>query len=222
MSGTAGELPTTEFLGFRLLPLGAPRLRRVVQLLVGLFLFGVALGMAIQATLGTNPWTVFAQGLAEKTGLSVGTLVVLIGVVLLIFLWMLREPLGIGTVLNVLLVGAVIDLTTWALPDGDSLAYRLPLIFFSPILLGLASGLYLGAGVGPGPRDGLMTALNRRGLPIWQARTGLELAALAAGWILGGKVGLGTVWLAAAIGPCVQFFLPRLRITSPEHISTAR
>lgn len=212
MSTAATDLVTAQFLGFRLLPLRDPRVRRVAQLLLGLALFGIALGCAIQATLGTNPWTAFAQGMAAKTGLSVGALTVLIGAALLVFLWLLREPLGIGTVLNVLLIGPVIDVTTWALPDGDSLAYRIPLLLISPILLGLASGLYLGAGVGPGPRDGLMTAFSRRGLPIWLARTSIEATALAAGWVLGGDVGIGTIWMAATIGPWVQFFLRHLEI----------
>lgn len=184
----------------------------MVQLILGLILFGVALGVAVQAALGTNPWTVFAEGLADRTGLSIGTLVVVIGGCLLVFLWLLREPLGIGTVLNVLVIGPVVDLTTWLLPDSDSLVYRVALIFIAPLLLGLASGLYLGAGVGPGPRDGLMTAFNRRGLPIWLARTSIEIAALTAGWLLGGVVGFGTLWMALAIGPSVQFFLRHLRI----------
>lgn len=213
------EVATTEFLGFQLLPVAAPRARRMSQLLLGLVLFGVALGLAVQALLGTNPWVVFAQGLENYTSLSLGALTVLIGAAILVFLWMLREPLGIGTVLNVLIIGPMIDVTTWLLPDSDALAYRIPLIILSPVLLGYASGLYLGAGVGPGPRDGLMTAMGRRGMPIWLARTALEATVLVVGWILGGDVGFGTVWIAITIGPLVQFFLRYLRIDAAPQMA---
>lgn len=216
MSSTQADPLTSEFLGFRLLSINAPRAKRIGQLLLGLVLFGIALGMAVQALLGTNPWVVFAQGLETKTGLTLGTLTVLIGAAILLLLWVLREPLGVGTLLNVLIIGPVIDVTTWALPDGDSLLYRIPLILLSPVLLGFASGLYLGAGVGPGPRDGLMTAMGRRGMPIWLARTALEAAVLVIGWILGGDVGFGTLWIAVTIGPLVQFFLKHLRIDAPD------
>ena len=180
----------------------------MAQLLVGLTLFGISLAWAVEASLGVNPWTVFHEGVADRTGLSLGTIVVLTGVTLLGGLWLLREPLGLGTVLNVAVIGPVIDLTLAIMPDAESLWARVPLLIASPILLGLASGLYLGAGVGPGPRDGLMTAGSRRGIATWKARTTVELTALIVGFFLGGTVGVGTVWIAIAIGPSVQFFLP--------------
>jgi len=200
--------PTRKIAGFHVLPLEDPRIRRVVQLIVGLILFGVSLAWAVEAALGVNPWTVFHEGVADRTGLSLGTVTQLTGVALLVALWLLKEPIGLGTVLNAALVGPAIDVTLAVLPDSDSLLVRVPLLIASPILLGLASGLYLGSGVGPGPRDGLMTAGKRRGIETWKARTSIEMTALVVGFLLGGTVGLGTVWIAVAIGPCVQFFLP--------------
>lgn len=197
---------------FRVLRLTAPRVRRVGQLVAGLILFGVALSLSIEANYGTNPWSVFHVGAGELLGLSVGTMVIITGAVLLLLFAPLREPLGIGTVCNVAFIGPALDATSALLPDLTSTPTRLAAIFFAPILLGLASGLYIGAGLGPGPRDGLMTALERRGLKIWQARTAVEITALTLGWILGGPVGFGTIWMAASIGWWVQVFLPRLRI----------
>lgn len=188
----------------------------MVQLLIGLFLFGFALSLAVTAALGTNPWTVFAEGLSEQIGISIGSAVLLTSISLLAGLWLFREPLGVGSVLNVLLIGPIVDLCLWVLPDPESLWVRVPMIIAAPIVLGLASGLYLGAGLGPGTRDGLMTALSRRGIQTWQARTAIELTALAVGFLLGGTVGLGTVWMAASIGPWVQVFLPRLTIGETE------
>ena len=199
---------------FRVLPLTAPRARRLVQLVIGLVLFGVALSLSIEANHGTNPWSVFHVGAGERLGLSVGTMVSMTGAVLLLSFAPLREPLGIGTVCNVLLIGPSLDATSALLPELTSAPSRLAAIFFAPILLGLASGLYIGAGLGPGPRDGLMTALERRGLKIWLARTTVEVSALSLGWLLGGPVGLGTIWMAVSIGWWVQLFLPRLRIKS--------
>jgi uncharacterized membrane protein YczE len=196
-----------DFGGFHLLPFRPPRIRRGVQLLLGLCLYGLALAIAVEARLGTNPWTVFHQGVADLTGLSFGTTVILTGLVILIALRYAHEPLGIGTIMNVAVIGPVADLALWAIPEIDALWIRLALIVSAPFVLGLASGLYLGAGVGPGPRDGLMTALSRRGLPTWRARTIVELSALLVGWLLGGDVGLGTAWMALAVGPSVHFFL---------------
>ena len=203
---------TRRVAGFRLLPYRAPRLRRGAQLLVGLVFFAVALAMAVEASLGTNPWTVFHEGAAARLPISFGTTVVLTGVAILLALWLLVEPLGLGTVLNVALIGPVADLTLWLIPDISHMAPRLLLIGAAPIVLGFGSGLYLGAGVGPGPRDGLMTALARRGIATWKARTIIEVSALVLGWLLGGEVGLGTAWMAVAIGPSVQFFLPRFTL----------
>ena len=179
---------------------------------MGLIVFAVALAMAVEARLGTNPWTVFHQGVSDRLGISFDQTVILTGLAILIGLRLLDEPLGVGTVLNVALVGPIADLVLWVIPDVDALWIRVMLIVSAPIVLGLGSGLYLGAGVGPGPRDGLMTALSRRGATTWTARTIIELSALFVGWLLGGDVGLGTAWMAVSVGPSVHFFLRSMSI----------
>ena len=212
---TDGPIPypvTREIAGFQFLPVADNRTRRMVQLLVGLVFFGVAVAFTVEALLGASPWTVFHEGAADQIGISFGQTVTLVGVLLLSVLWVLKEPLGLGTVFNVLVIGPIADLTLAVIPDLDSLVPRIALLASAPVLLGLGSGLYLGAGLGPGPRDGIMTALNRRGIATWKARTAIELTALAVGVVLGGTAGLGTVWMALAVGPCVQFFLPWFRI----------
>ncbi len=197
---------------FYFLTLRRPLDRRLAQLVPGLFLFGAALALTVEAALGTNPWTVFHQGAAERLGLSIGTLVILTGAALLILAIPLKEPIGLGTVLNVVLIGIAVDITLAIVPDLDQMVWRLLALGVAPVLLGLASGLYIGAGLGPGPRDGLMTALERRGMKVSTARTLIEMTALAVGWLLGGTVGFGTVYFAATVGHWVRFFLARLRI----------
>jgi len=187
-----------------------------VQLVVGLMVFGIALALTVEGAVGAGPWTVFHQGVADRVGLSIGTIVVITGVSILAILWLLNEPLGVGTIANATVIGPVVDATLWAIPDLDSIWARLPLIAIAPVVLGIGSSLYLGAGVGPGPRDGVMTALSRRGVSTWVARTGIEITALAVGWLLGGTVGLGTVWMAITTGPSVQFFLPWFRLDTNE------
>lgn len=197
------------FLGFRLLPFRTPRLRRSALLLVGLWLFGVGLALTVEADLGADPWTVFHQGVADLSGLSIGSITILTGLAVLGVLRLLNEPLGVGTIANAVIVGIAIDATLWLVPDVEALAPRIALLVAAPVVVGAASAIYLGSGCGPGPRDGVMTALARRGIATWKARTGVELTALVTGIILGGTFGLGTLWMAASIGPCVQFFLHR-------------
>lgn len=209
---TETSLPQKMFLGFRLLAVRPPVPRRLGQLLPGLVLFGVGLALSIEADLGTNPWTVFHTGAADRLSASVGTLVILTGLVLLLSFVPFREPLGLGTVLNVLVIGPVVDITLALIPDLTDMPARLLALAVAPICIGLASGLYIGAGLGPGPRDGLMTALERRGMKVSLARTVVELTALGFGALLGGKVGFGTLYMALTVGIWVQFFLRRLRI----------
>ncbi len=186
--------------------------RRLGQLIPGMMLFGIALGLSVEAGLGVNPWTVFHGGASEQLGISIGQMVIVTGLALLTLFAIVGEPLGLGTLFNVLLIGLSLDATLALIPDLTSLPVRIAALAISPVLLGLASGLYLGAGLGPGPRDGLMTALTRKGLTVPRARTTVELSALAVGWLLGGNVGIGTVYFGLTVGWFVQFFLKHLRI----------
>jgi uncharacterized membrane protein YczE len=179
--------------------------RRLPQLLVGIPVLGIGIAMTLQARLGVSPYDVLHQGIAAKTGRSVGTVVIVVGIIILVFWIPLRQRPGLGTVLNTLTVGLVIDLAVRVVPEPELLAARIP-------LTGLGMGLYIGAGLGPGPRDGLMTGLAAKGFPLWAVRTALELAALAVGWILGGNVGIGTVAFAFSIGPLGHFFLAHLHL----------
>jgi uncharacterized membrane protein YczE len=203
---------TQRFGPIQLYRIRDPKPRRVRQLLIGLLCFGIALGLSVEASLGVNPWTVFHGGLAGRTPLTIGSATVLTGLVVLLVFPLMGEPMGLGTLMNVALIGVVIDVTLWAMPDLESLPVRVLALLAAPALIGLGSGLYIGAGLGPGPRDGLMTALERRGLPVWLARTIIEFTAFLVGWALGGDVGWGTVWMAGSVGFFVHFFLERLRI----------
>ncbi len=165
----------------------------------------------VLAHVGVGPWTVFATGLAAQTGVGVGWLANLIGIAVLLLWIPLRQRPGPGTLLNVLLVGTVIEATVDLLPSPEHLLVRAPLFAVGLLLLAVASGVYLGSGLGPGPRDGLMTGLHARtGRPIWQCRGAVEVSVLLVGALLGGDVGVGTVVFAFGIGPLVGFVLPRL------------
>jgi uncharacterized membrane protein YczE len=188
---------------------------RVVQLMIGLTLYGAAIGLMVRGAIGLDPWSVFAQGLSRTVPISIGVLTVLIGAVVLLLWWPLRQKPGVGTVLNVLWVGPALDVTLLLVPQPTHLLWQIVSFASGLVLLGVATGVYLGARLGPGPRDGLMTGLARvTGRPIWQARTAVELTVLASGWALGGTVGVGTVAFALLVGPLCQFFIPRLR--APE------
>jgi uncharacterized membrane protein YczE len=189
---------------------------RLPQLVVGILVLGAGDALTLEARLGVSPYDVLHQGIAHRTGLSVGSVVILVGLVVLLFWIPLRQRPGIGTVLNTLTVGLVIDLVLRVVPEPDLLAARIPLLLVGILVTGLGMGLYIGAGLGPGPRDGLMTGIAARGYPIWAVRTVLELAALAAGWVLGGNVGVGTVLFAFSIGPLGHFFLAHLHLGAAE------
>ena len=176
--------------------------RRVVRLLIGLGLYGFADALMIRAAVGVDPWTVFAQGVSVHTGLSIGVLTNIIGLLVLLLWIPLRQRPGVGTVLNVLLLGPIIDLSLWMLPAVPALWGQVLMFSAGLVLLAVASGIYIGAGLGPGPRDGLMTGIhNRTGLPIWVGRTGVEASVLLIGWLFGGNVGFGTLAFALLIGP---------------------
>jgi uncharacterized membrane protein YczE len=189
-----------------------PRPRRLTQLYAGLVLYGVSDGMLLLAGLGVDPWDVLHQGLSRRLGLGVGTWAVIVGV-LVMLLWIpLRQRPGFGTLSNVLVVGLVIDLVLEVAPVPHDLTLRLLIMLSAVVLNGVATGAYIGAGLGPGPRDGLMTGLAHRGHSIRVVRTGIELTVLLTGWLLGGTVGLGTVVYALGIGPLAHVFMPRLVI----------
>ena len=187
-------------------------LRRVPRLMLGLVLFGFGLGMVVLGGYGLPGWDVFHQGLAERTPLTIGTAVIVIGVVLLIVMLVLHEPIGVGTLANVVVIGLVLDATLWLIDAPVNTAARVLLTLTGPIVVAIGSGYYIGVRLGPGPRDGLMTALGRRGVTLWKARFGIEALALSSGVLLGGTAGWGTVWFLVSIGPAVQFFLRYLSV----------
>ena len=185
--------------------------RRVLQLLIGLVLYGFGCGLTIVAGLGVDPWTVFAEGLALRTGIGVGWITNIVGLLVLLLWIPLRQKPGVGTLLNVLLVGTAIQATVTVFPPVHGLLLQALVLVAGVLVVALASGLYIGARFGPGPRDGLMTGMNTRfGWPIWASRLSVELTVLAIGWLLGGTVGVGTVVFALGIGPLVHIALPLL------------
>ena len=190
-----------------------------MQLFLGLGLYGVSDAMLLLAGLGLDPWDVLHQGLSRRLGLGVGTWAIIVGVTVLLLWIPLRQRPGIGTVCNVLVVGAVIDLMLAVVPAPHALAPRVVLLLGGVVLNGVATGAYIGAGLGPGPRDGLMTAWAARGHSIRVVRTAIELSVLATGWALGGTVGVGTVLYALAIGPLAHRFIPMLQIREAASVA---
>jgi len=187
--------------------------RRLVQLYLGLLLYGIAIAMIVRGELGVAPWDVLTQGISKQTGLNFG-LVTVITSVFVLLLWIpIRQKPGFGTIMNVLLVGPAADLGLWLIPEGLDLWVRILLLPAGILVLAVATGLYIGAGFGPGPRDGLMTGLHRRtGWRIWIVRTSIEVVVLATGWLLGGNVGIGTVAFALLIGPLCGYTIPLFAI----------
>jgi uncharacterized membrane protein YczE len=185
-----------------------PTIGRLVRLLVGLALYGLSIALLLRSDLGLDPWDVFHQGVAVRTGLPIGAVVILASVVVLLLWIPLRQRPGIGTVANALLVGVFVEVALAVLPTAGHLGWRILLLGCGILLNAVATGLYLSAGLGPGARDGLMTGLAARGVPIRRARTGVEVVVLAIGWLLGGTVGVGTVLYALSIGPLAHVFIP--------------
>jgi uncharacterized membrane protein YczE len=196
--------------------LPSPRARRLGQLLAGLVLYGISDGMLLVAGLGVDPWDVFHQGLARRTGVAVGTWAIIVGAVVLLLWIPLRQRPGLGTVANVAVIGLVINLVLAIAPAPHTLPSRLAVMLTGVGLNGLATGAYIGAGLGPGPRDGLMTGFAARGHSVRLVRTVLEVSVLVGGWLLGGTVGLGTVAYALCIGPLAQIFVPRMAVGTGE------
>ncbi len=196
-------------------------MRRLGQLYAGLLLYGVSDAMLLLAGLGVDPWDVLHQGLSRRVGLGVGTWAVIVGV-LVLALWIpLHQRPGFGTLSNVLVVGAVIDLVLAAVPPAHGVVLRVIVMCSGVVLNGIATGAYIGAGLGPGPRDGLMTGLAARGHSVRIVRTCIELTVLLSGWLLGGTVGVGTVVYALGIGPIAHVSIPRFEIRAPARTPTA-
>ena len=187
--------------------------RRLVQLYAGLVTFALGEAMVVQAHLGILPWDVLHQGLVHRLGLTIGQWSVIVGVLVLLAWLPLRERPGIGTVSNVFVIGLSLDVFLARLPTVHAMPARILLLLGGILLNGVASAAYIGARLGPGPRDGLMTGLIRRtGGSVRVVRTSIEVAVVIVGWLLGGNLGVGTVLFAVAIGPVVHVFLPRLTV----------
>jgi uncharacterized membrane protein YczE len=194
--------------------------RRLVQLYLGLLLYGLSMALMIRAGLGVMPWDVLHQGLSRQLDLSLGTVTVIVGTAVLLAWIPLRQRPGLGTVSNVIVVGVGVDGALAVLPTPSGLALRVAFAVAGVLLNGVATAAYIGVHFGPGPRDGLMTGLVRRtGGSVRLIRSAIEVVVVACGWLLGGTVGLVTVVYALGIGPLVHVLLPRLSvpITAPRH-----
>ncbi|WP_234284688.1 YczE/YyaS/YitT family protein [Klebsiella pneumoniae] len=184
-------------------------LRSLLQLYIGLVLYGVSTALFVHANLGADPWDVFHLGVAKQLGISFGTVIILTGAAVLLLWIPIRQMPGLGTVSNVIVLGLAADATLAVLPPLESLVARSALLAGAIVLNAIATGMYIGAGFGPGPRDGLMTGLHARtGWSLRGIRTAIELSVLLIGWLLGGKFGVGTVIYALSIGPLIQLCLP--------------
>lgn len=192
------------------------RAHRMVQLQLGLVLYGISDGMILMSGLGANPWDVFHQGLSKHIGLPVGTTVILVGVVVMLAWIPIRQRPGFGTLSNVLVIGLAMDGAMAWLPTPHAWWLRWGEMLAGIVLNGVATGAYIGAGMGPGPRDGVMTGYAARGHSIRVVRTSMEITVLAVGWLLGGTVGIGTAAYALLIGPLAHRFIPLLAIKTKD------
>ncbi len=204
------------------MPRGSHLCRRLIQLYAGLALYGASSALLVVAGLGLEPWGVLHQGLAERTGISIGVVSIIIGAIVLLLWIPLRQRPGLGTVSNVFAVGLAMDGTLALVPEAHGLAARGGVMVAGIVLNGVATGLYIAARFGPGPRDGLMTGLHQRtGRSIRLVRTAIEVAVVVTGFLLGGSLGVGTVLYALAIGPLAQFFLRFFTITDGRGTTVA-
>jgi uncharacterized membrane protein YczE len=188
------------------------RVERLLRCLAGLALCGTGITAIIEADLGVAPWDVLHQGISDRVDLPIGTVILLVGVVVLAMWWPLHIRPGLGTILNAALVGVFVDLTGRGYPDVHGLGVQVVSLAVGIGAIGVGTGLYIGAGLGPGPRDGLMTGIAARGFSLRLTRTVLEVAVLVLGWALGGSLGIGTAAFAVGIGPIVHLALPLLTV----------
>jgi uncharacterized membrane protein YczE len=194
---------------------------RWFKLAMGLSIFGVGVALMIDARVGVPPWDVLHQGVARLTGLRIGTVTMLMAIPILSVWALLRERPGIGTVANALIIGPVVNMTLPLLPSFETLWMQLAQMIAGVLVVALGTAIYIGAALGPGPRDGLMTGLARRtGLSVRVCRTAIEVAVLTIGWLLGGNVGIGTLIFALGIGPSIQFMFKLLGVTPPVKAPT--
>ncbi|HZJ26819.1 MAG TPA: hypothetical protein VFF40_07385 [Acidimicrobiia bacterium] len=189
--------------------------RRLPRLLVGIPCLGIGIAMMVRARLGLSPYDVLHQGVARRTGLSIGVVIILVGLGVLLLWIPLRQRFGIGTLINTLTAGLCANAALAVIEPPEVLAARTALLVGGVVVTAFGMGLYISAGLGPGPRDGLMTGIAARGYRLWVVRTALELTALGIGWVLGGDIGLGTVLFAFSIGPLGHFFLTWLHLGRP-------
>ncbi|MEM8905645.1 MAG: hypothetical protein AAGA17_04655 [Actinomycetota bacterium] len=201
-----------------LLPWGET-LRRLPRVVFGLVVFGVGIALMVVADLGLAPWDVLHQGISERTGLGIGTVIIVVGALVVLGFIPLRERVGLGTVLNAIVIGVSANAALTVLDEPEGLPVRVAAMIGGPVVIAFGSGLYIGAGLGPGPRDGIMTGLARRGIAVWKARTVIEVVVLVSGVALGGTVGIGTIWFAVGIGPMIGWWLPRLTLPSHEPVT---
>lgn len=188
-------------------------LQRLPRLIVGLVLYGIGISLQVVAGLGLAPWDVLHQGISRRTGIPLGTVGIIIGFIVLVLWFPLRQRFGVGTIANALLIGTTLDICLWLLPETvEGLAMQSLLLASGIVIVAIGSGLYIGVGLGPGPRDGLMTGLASRGMNIAAARAIVEISVLVIGWLLGGTVGIGTALFAFGIGPLIAIFLPRFTL----------
>jgi uncharacterized membrane protein YczE len=199
------------------MPLRHRLFRRLIQLHLGLIGYGASMALMIEARLGLDPWDVFHQGLARITGLRFGVVVIAVGALVLLLWIPLRQRPGIGTVANVIVIGLAVDAAIALLPTPEPLFARWAFLAGGIVLNGAATGMYIGARLGPGPRDGLMTGYvarhPRRSVRL--VRTSIEITVLAIGWLLGGTVGVATVLYAVTIGPLAHVFIPLFSVRTP-------
>jgi uncharacterized membrane protein YczE len=193
---------------------------RLMRLLTGLVLYGVSIQFQLASALGNQPWSVLDQGIARHTGLTVGVVVVIVAALVLLCWIPLRQRPGLGTIANLAIIGPAVDATALVLPTPHGLPLRIAYLLTGIILCALATGLYIGARFGPGPRDGVMTGLAKRGLSIRLARTMIEVTVVVAGFLLGGTFGVGTILFAVTIGPLAQFFIPLFEVRRPPAAAT--
>jgi uncharacterized membrane protein YczE len=190
---------------------------KLARCITGLAFFGFGITLFIRANLGLAPWDIFHKGLSEKLDVSIGLVIVGVGLLLLLLWIPLRQKPGVGTVLNALEIGFVVNLTKPLIGEPDQLVMRTFMVIAGVLVIALGSALYIGAGLGSGPRDGLMLGLSQRSIggrriSIRVARTTIELTVMIAGLFLGGSIGIGTLIFMFGIGPLVQLVLPRFEM----------